>query len=47
MKMKRDALFLEADQLRGQCKEAAALKNDRDSLILEFKRQAANILAIE
>jgi L-lactate utilization protein LutB len=43
----RDALKLEAEQLRGQCKEVVALKIDKDGLILEAKRQAANIMALE
>jgi hypothetical protein len=43
----RDALKLEAEQLRGQCVDAAALKEQRDSLILKAEHQAANIVAIE
>jgi hypothetical protein len=43
----RDALKLEVEQLRCQCMDAAALKNDRDRHILEAKRQASCMKAIK
>jgi hypothetical protein len=43
----RDALILEAENIRYQRKKAAELKVECYHLLLEAKRQAANIEAME
>jgi cell division protein FtsB len=45
MQKDKNALKLEAEQLRGQCKDAAILKEARGRLILETKRQAREMTA--
>jgi hypothetical protein len=47
MVMEKDVLNLEAEQIRGYCLEAAALKEEKDNLMFETKLQAASIMAME